>query len=144
MGFIIHFYIIIGTNQLTGGPAQIAIFCAYFSVSQKRNIKRSPNGMKPSGELFLEQTQPRRLGVDVKKQTRRPRGTEVRLPPWARLPASWPPRCFLDVHSKSPGLCLFQKRFSRRFHSVWTPFDIPFLRNTEIGKKNSNLHWASG
>ena len=23
-------------------------------------------------------------------------------------------------------------------------FDIPFLRNTEIGKKNSNLHWALG
>ena len=22
-----------------------------------------------------------------------------------------------------------------RFHSIWTPFDIPFLRNTEIGKK---------
>ena len=28
------------------------------------------------------------------------------------------PRCFLDVHSKSPGLRLFQKRSSRRFHSV--------------------------
>ena len=24
------------------------------------------------------------------------------------------------------------------------PFDIPFLRNTEIGKKNNNLGWASG
>ena len=33
---------------------------------------------------------------------------------------------------------------SRRFHSVWTPFDIPFLRNTKIGKKNSNTGWASG
>ena len=27
MGFIIHFYIIFGTNLLTGGPAQIAVFC---------------------------------------------------------------------------------------------------------------------
>ena len=26
MGFIIHFYIIFGTNLLTGGPAQIAVF----------------------------------------------------------------------------------------------------------------------
>ena len=25
-----------------------------------------------------------------------------------------------------------------------TPIDIPFLRNTEIGKKNSNTGWASG
>ena len=33
--------------------------------------------MKPSGELFLEQTQSRRLGVDVKKQSRRPQGREA-------------------------------------------------------------------
>ena len=26
MGFTIHFYIIFGTNLLTGGPAQIAVF----------------------------------------------------------------------------------------------------------------------
>ena len=48
-----HFYIIFGTNLLTKGLVQIAVFLAYFSVSQKRNIKRSPNGMKPSGELFF-------------------------------------------------------------------------------------------
>ena len=50
MGFIMHFYIIFGTNLLTEGPVQIAIFFAYFSVSQKRNIKQNPNGIKPSGE----------------------------------------------------------------------------------------------
>ena len=50
-------------------------------------------------------------------------------------PASWPPRSFLDVHSKSSGSRLLRKSRSRRFHSVWTQFDIPFLRNTEIGKK---------
>ena len=45
---------------------------------------------------------------------------------------------FLDLGSKSSGSCSFRKSRSRRFHSVWTPFDIPFLRNTKIGKKNSN------
>ena len=35
------FYIIFGTNILTEGPVQIAVFFAYFSVSQKRNIKRN-------------------------------------------------------------------------------------------------------
>ena len=34
--------------------------------------------MKPSGELFLEQTQPRRLRVDIKKEMRQPRGREAR------------------------------------------------------------------
>ena len=55
----------------------------------------------------------------------------------ARPPPSWPPRLLLDLHSKSSGLRLFQKDRSQRFHSVWTPFDIPFLRNTEIGKKTA-------
>ena len=61
-----------------------------------------------------------------------------------RPPISWEPRLLLDLHSKSSGSRSFQKSCSRRFHSVWTPFDIPFLRNTEIGKKNSNTGWASG
>ena len=63
-----------GTNLLTEGPAQIAIFFAYFSVSKEKDIKRSPNGMKPSETWFPQQTWSRRLGVDVKQQTRRPRG----------------------------------------------------------------------
>ena len=86
MGFTLHFYIIFGTNLLTGGPARIAVFFAYFSVSKKRNIKRSPNGMKPSGAWFLEQTWSRGLGVQVKKQSRRPQGW--RAPPLLGAPLS--------------------------------------------------------
>ena len=52
-------------------------------------------------------------------------------------PPPWPPRLFLDAHSKSPGSRLLIKSRSRRFHSVWTPFDIPFLRNPKIGKKTT-------
>ena len=35
MGFIIHFYIIFGTNLLTGGPAQIAVFCLFQCFAEK-------------------------------------------------------------------------------------------------------------
>ena len=55
----------------------------------------------------------------------------------ARTPISWGPRKLLDLHSKLSGSCSFQKSRSRSFHSVWTLFDIPFLRNTEIGKKTA-------
>ena len=75
----------------------------------------------------------------VRGATRGPRG-RGRRPygvPRARPTLSWPPRLLLDIHSKSPGLCLFQKDRFRRFHSVWTLFDIPFVRNTEIGKKTA-------
>ena len=58
----------------------------------------------------------------------------------ARPPPSWPPPFFLDGGSKSPGSYLVRKSRSRRFHSVWTPFDIPFLQNSEIGKKQQ--FWA--
>ena len=53
LGFIFLFYIIFGTNLLTGGPAQNCCFFAYFSVSKKRNIKRSRNGMKSFGEVIF-------------------------------------------------------------------------------------------
>ena len=55
-----------------------------------------------------------------------PRGWRACLgggaPPTSCLPGS-----FLDIGSKSSGSRSFQKSRSRRFHSVWTPFDILFL-----------------
>ena len=77
----------------------------------------------------------------------RPRGPRDRgcaLRGRGRPPISWLPRLLLGLHSKFSGSRLFQKSRSQSFDSVWTPFDIPFLRNTEIGKKNSNTRWASG
>ena len=63
--------------------------------------------------------------------------------PWARPLVSWPPRCLSDFISKSSGLLLVQERSSRKFYSVWTPFGIPFLRNSKT-RKNRNWHWALG
>ena len=89
LGFIFHFYIIFGTNLLTRGPAQNCCFFVYFSVSKKRNIKLSPNGMKPSGMWFSHRTWSRRLGPCSKEQKRRSRGWRVcplpRGPPVAPL-----------------------------------------------------------
>ena len=59
---------------------------------------------------------------------------------WRAPPTSWLPSSFLDLGSKSSGSRSVRKSRSRRFYSVWTPFDIPFLRNTEIGKKQQ--FWA--
>ena len=96
MGFTLHFNIIFGTNLLTGGPAQI-VFFANFSVSKERNIKRSPNGMKPSWVIFLEQTWSRGLGVDVKQQSRRPRGCPTRPLQVGAPPPSSAPRASVDL-----------------------------------------------
>ena len=47
MGFIMHFYIIFGTNLLTEGPVQIAIFLP-ISVFRKKRIS---NGMQTERNL---------------------------------------------------------------------------------------------
>jgi hypothetical protein len=69
----------------------------------------------------------------------RPRGPRYRgrALQGGQPPISRGPRELLDLHSKHSGSRSFQKSRSRRFNSVWTPFDIPFLRNTEIGKKTA-------
>ena len=84
MGFNIPFNIIFGTNLLTEGPMQIAIFLP-IPVFHKKGIS---NGIQTERnlreDLFLEQTQSMRLGVEVKEATRRPRGRAARPPPsWA-------------------------------------------------------------
>ena len=55
MGFIMHFYIIFGTNLLTEGPVQIVVFCLFqyfeeieYHMKSKRNktfgnVISSPN-----------------------------------------------------------------------------------------------------
>ena len=85
MGFIIHFYIIFGTNLLTQGPVQIVVVFP-ISVFRRKGIS---NEMKHSGAWFLEQTWSRGLGVDIKKQMRSPRGRGAPTP-WARPPPRGP------------------------------------------------------
>ena len=71
---------------------------------------------------------------------RGPRDREHAHRGWARPPISWLPRSLLDLHSKSSGSRSVRNSRSRRFYSVWTPFDILFIRNIEIGKKQQ--FWA--
>ena len=90
MGFTLHIYIIFGTNLLTGGPARIAVFFAYFSVSKKRNIKLSPNGMKPLGAIFWNKCDPE----DLEWKSRNNRGSHEgggRPPPCWACPLSCGP-----------------------------------------------------
>src|SRR3954470_20109378 len=65
----------------------------------------------------------------VRGATRGQRGWRARPLPRASLIA------FLTCTPSLPGCFLSKNNFSRRFHSVSTPFDIPFLRNTETREK---------
>ena len=89
LGFIIHFYIIFGTNLLTGGPAQI---CCFMPISVFRG-KGISDGVKTERnqleKLILEGNQPDGLGVHARGVPGCPRGW--RAPPWVRpLPREQP------------------------------------------------------
>ena len=77
MGFIIHFYIIFGTNLLTQSPVPVSVFPC-FEVSQKRKIKRSPIDLKLHGTYFWKESNP----GDLESTSRKLRGShEVGGPP---------------------------------------------------------------
>ena len=82
IGFIIHFYIIFGTNLLTQSPVPVSVFSLFLSTAEKET-KRSPIDLKPSGTWFLERTRSRRHGPYVEQPTGRPRGRGAPTPPGA-------------------------------------------------------------
>ena len=100
MGFIIHFYIIFGTNLLTGGPAQIAVFCLFqcfegkeYQTESKRN---ETFGKVIFGTEAIQETWSTRQGSfeAATRQGGAPPTLVARV--WAPLlgapPPSWP-RC---------------------------------------------------
>ena len=101
MGFTLHFYIIFGTNLLTGGPAQIVVFLPILGFRRKG----ISNGIKPSGTWFSQQTWTRRLGVGVKKQRRKARGMGRAYPPGRALhprgPSVAPPTYFFLLYKST-------------------------------------------
>ena len=60
-------------------------FSCLFQCFEEKEYQTEPNGMKPSGELFLERKQSRRLGVHVRESTRRARGRGRAYPPGRAL-----------------------------------------------------------
>ena len=135
-GFIIHFYITFGTNLLTGSPAHIVVLLP-ISVFRRKGIS---DGVQTEWNLrqrdFLEEYD---LG-DLEFTSEDPRGGQEiggrAHPSWARPYLLDTSRIFwLDLQFS--WMIIFQKIRCRRFHSVWTPFDIPFLRNTETSNKTT-------
>ena len=96
MGFIIHIYIIFGTNLLTGGIARIAVFLP-ISVFRRKRIS---NGVQTEWNLrerdFWNERDPEDMDPTSRHQ---PGRHEVggAPTPWARPPSSWAPRCSTDV-----------------------------------------------
>ena len=134
MGFNMLFYIIFGTNLFPGGPVPVAVFLP-ISVFRRKGIS---NGTKPSRRSFLEQTQSRRLGVEVRDATRRPRGRRARPGGWPRPhrrgPPVAPPIYFLRLY------ILLYPEDSRGSHETTFPPPQPSVpMRSHLGAFSSDL-----
>ena len=90
MGFILHIYIIFGTNLLTGGQAHILVFCLFQYFEEKEYQTESKRNETFGSVIFgtnvIQRTWSGRQEI-IKEATRQ----------GARPPPSWAPRCSTDV-----------------------------------------------
>ena len=61
MGFILHIYIIFGTNLLTGGPARIAVFCLFQYFEEKEYQTESKRNETFQKRDFWNERDPKNL-----------------------------------------------------------------------------------
>ena len=96
LGFIFHFYIIFGTNLLTGGPSQIAVFCLFQCFAEKEYQTESKRNETFGNVIFgtnvIQRTWSGRQAIN-KASTRQ----GARLPPLGAPSPSWAPRCTTDL-----------------------------------------------
>ena len=96
MGFIMHFYIIFGTNLLTGGPARIAVFLP-ISVFHRKGIS---NGIQTEWNLHEDRFWNKRNPGDLEWTSRKQRGGHEagrRARGVGAPPPSWAPRGSIDL-----------------------------------------------
>ena len=111
MGFILHFYIIFGTNLLTGGPVRNAVFLPIL-VFQRKGIS---NGVQTEWNLRERDFWNKRDPEDLEWTSSNQRGGHEAggaPTPWERPPLSWAPRgstelllppIYIHVPQKHPG-----------------------------------------
>ena len=92
MGLFLHFYIIFGTNLLTGCQVQIAVFLP-ISVFPKKGIS---NGVQMEWNLWESYFWNKRNPGDLELTSRKQRGREVR--PHPRGPLVAPPTYFFRLY----------------------------------------------
>ena len=143
MGFILHIYMVFGTNLLTGGPTRIAVFFP-FSVFRRKGIS---DGVQTEWNLrqrdFLEEYDPGDLESTSEDPREgheigaRPIGVGVPYPLVAALAASWLALQLLWI-TFVPKITF--PKVSFRLDSVWYSFSAKLWNR----QKTAILGWASG
>ena len=97
LGFIIHFYIIFGTNLLTGGPTQNCCFLPISEFCRKRISNRVQTEWNLRERDFWNEQDPGDLDPTSSNQQGSHEVGGRGYPPRALPPPSWAPCCSTDV-----------------------------------------------
>ena len=97
MGFVIHFYIILGTNLLTGGPAQNCCFLPILEFRRKRISNGVQTGWNLRERSFWNKCKPGDLEWTSSNNWGNHEGAWHAPWGWARPPPSWAPRASTDL-----------------------------------------------
>ena len=136
LGFIFHFYIIFGTNLLTEGPVQIAVFCLFQCFAEKEYQTESKRNETFRRVIF---------GTNMIQWTWSPcKATNVESTrQGGALPSRGRLGCFLTC-TPSP---LDHVRSKNNSPEGFIPFGLCliflFCETLKQGK-NRNWHWALG
>ena len=108
MGFTLHFYIIFGTNLLTGGPARIVVFCLFQYFEAKEYQMESKWNETFGSDLFGTN-----VNLETWSECQATNEAAIRVP-GAPLgvgapPPSWAAPVSSDKGSKSIRCVSFQK-----------------------------------
>ena len=125
MDFIIHFYIIFGTNLLTGGPAQIAVFCLFQCFAEKEYQTESKRNQTFGNMIF---------GTNMIQRTWSPRteSNEESTRQGAHLPPSGAPSTLV-------GPTLLHRRTSSSYIYLRTPCRCQNRRISGRGSRTVRL-----
>ena len=91
MDFIIYFYIIFGTNLLTQGPVQIAVFCLPISVFHRKEYQTESKRNETFGRVIFGTI------ATQKTWSTRQEANEAATRAGGAPPRSWAPYYFPDV-----------------------------------------------
>ena len=102
MSFILHIYIIFGTNLLTEGPAHIVVFFCLFQYFEEKEYQTESKRNETFGSVIFGTNVIQRTWSQVKKQSRWPGDRRARPPllgvPLSPRPLERPPTYFFLLY----------------------------------------------
>ena len=143
MGFILHIYIIFGTNLLTGGLARIAVFFCLFQYFEEKEYQTESKRNETFGSVIFGTNVIQRtwsasqaINEEATRQGDAPAPLGVPPPSWAPCSSSGPTLLVW-------GLLLVHKKSSKIVTSIGLRLVFLFCKIQKQGK-NRNWHWALG